>query len=390
MLAIQVAATEFVLQCCNGSSNQLQSAIDTGITPATIYLAAQVTPGVPAPPAVPIYSQPDPAFEIAPYSELDINQTSTALYSQIFLDMSMYNRLRPSARDYLLAYGKALYRQNAFDQRALSMLYLVLTFYPNNPQLLLFFSSVCHSFGRPIVSLFLSRELLEHESKEDRICVEALSNMGVAYLQLVRHSMNGIWLDTDNKDQGRADLAGKCFGKALISKPTHWTAVFNFLHLLVASQEGQVPSDLQQNAIVVCDQVQDRIWPPATGGGIQNTRDGAMPENISLAAQHQAQTFFLCKGRFLGALQRPVAALATFVLGIELILTQRPPDQQESHTPKVSFSELMQALTFHVYWQWADQAGDEGDRYKKKFADAVKMISGGVLHSTDMLDQTIK
>ena len=125
-------------------------------------------------------------YEVVSYSNLAVNDSAHDLASRLIDDMTRYNRLRPAARDYILGYSRAVYHQGSMDDSLISTLYLVLTFYPTNEQLLLLLGCVNQSSGRPIVSLYLNRELLAIELVENRTCVEAMSNMAIAYASLVR------------------------------------------------------------------------------------------------------------------------------------------------------------------------------------------------------------
>lgn len=139
-------------------------------------------------PIIPLDTSQDPNFRWEPYATVGKRLQSETLIQAIAVDICRYNRLTPSARDYVLAYAQAQMLTASADQNIRNMLLAFLSFYPEHVGLLIALSCCYEGMGHYSVQAHLSRVAIDLSITQGSVSSEALTNLAVSYIHMVRIS----------------------------------------------------------------------------------------------------------------------------------------------------------------------------------------------------------
>ena len=181
LAAIQVAAVEAALLLTNESTDQLQSALQTGIGPANIMHSISPSNEI----RLPAWTQPEPGFKHAPYTSQFDSEAAKPLVAQIMANIMSHGRLAPDARDYIVAYGNAALLNGPLDLTVTNHLTTLMVFYPRHMGTLLLMANMHTHKERHIVAAYLLTQLAEYEKYDQGSPAEPLSALALALHRLV-------------------------------------------------------------------------------------------------------------------------------------------------------------------------------------------------------------
>jgi hypothetical protein len=181
LLAGQLAVLDITIQTLNGNSEQLASVFKTGMTASTMPLPIVPIPDYTIPPDM----IQELEFRWPPYShQMDLPEVEDTV-RKIARDVRLYNRLPTQARDFVLSHFRRRIGTLKSDSSALSLLLSFLSFYPDHIDLHITLSCCYVASGVFATQAHLCRSAEKLASAKGQLCVEALTNLAVAYMTLV-------------------------------------------------------------------------------------------------------------------------------------------------------------------------------------------------------------
>lgn len=181
MLARQIAVLELTMNVLPGGAKQIGTVFRTGLTVAALPL-----PSGEQPPTLPLDRVVDQRFRWPPYLHQVGSTEAVDLALKISKDTRLYNRLTPQARDFLLAHINARMASYNSDEGARSLILGSLSFYPDHIGLYVTLSGFYTAKRMHAVQAHLCETAIKLASAKGQQCSEALSNLGVAHMVLVR------------------------------------------------------------------------------------------------------------------------------------------------------------------------------------------------------------
>lgn len=127
----------------------------------------------------------EPDFRWPPYSHQIVSPEVEDTVRKIAKDVRLYNRLTTQARDFVLSHFRRGIGALKSDSSARYLLLAFLSFYPDHIGLHITLSCCYVASGVLATQAHLCRSAAKLSNAKGVVCVEALTNLAVAYMTMV-------------------------------------------------------------------------------------------------------------------------------------------------------------------------------------------------------------